>query len=268
MTTSLLYSTPVPIITGLLFAGIIIIHIISFHILRYQKKKYPEHTSNNLGFLEGALLGLLSLLLAFTFNKSASNYETRQKLLVQEANDIETAFFRSDLYKDSIRNEFRNNFKTYISARINYYHAGNDETKIQDALKDAEHISLRIWQLAAKISQNPDVQTRSMQMIPALNNMIDAMSKREAARIVRVPESIIWLLLLLTIVGSFIIGYASDSKKINWIILIIYSLMTVMTIYLILDLDRPRRGLIDTKSMHQNIEKLLDSFQNNETVIK
>ena len=265
MTDSFLYNIPALIIVGILFAGIIIFHIFGFQVISYQKKKNPEHTTSGIGPLEGALLGLLSLLLAFTFNKSASNYDTRKTLLVQEANEIGTALFRTDLYPDSIRNEFRNNFKKYITARIDYYKAGNDENKIRDALKNAEIISKIIWQYASHISQQSIVETRSIQMIPAVNNMIDAMSKREASRISRVPESILWLLFLLTITGSFIVGYASNSKKINWIVIFLYSLMTVMTIYLILDLDRPRRGLINTSSTHLNMDKLLDSFQNHET---
>ncbi len=70
-------------------------------------------------------------MLAFTFNKSASNYDSRKSILVQEANDIATALFRADLYPDSIRQEFRSDLKKYINARIDYYKAGNDENKIR-----------------------------------------------------------------------------------------------------------------------------------------
>ena len=260
MTNSFLYDTPALLIAVILFAGIIIFHIFGFQVIRYQERKNPEHTPNGIGPLEGALLGLLSLMLAFTFNKSASNYDNRKAVLVQESNDIGTALFRSDLYSDSIRQEFRADFKKYIITRIDYYKAGNDENEVQNALKNAELISRRIWLRAAVISQQVAVENRSIQMIPALNNMIDVRSKREALRISRVPESILWLLFLLTITGSFIVGYASNAKKINWTVIILYSLMTVMTIYLILDLDRPRRGLINTSSTHRNIENLLNSF--------
>jgi hypothetical protein len=73
MTASFLYNIPSLIIASLLFAGIIIFHIFGFGVNNYQKKKNPEHTTSGIGPLEGALLGLLSLMLAFTFNKSASN---------------------------------------------------------------------------------------------------------------------------------------------------------------------------------------------------
>ena len=265
MTTSFLYDTPALIIAVLLFFSIIIFHIFGFRVISYQKKKNPEHSTGGTGPLEGALLGLLSLLLAFTFNKSASNYDTRKQLIVQEANDIGTALFRADLYPDSIRQIFRNNFKKYITARIDYYKAGNDENKIQDALKNAEIISERIWQEAALISHQAGIETHSMQMVPAVNDMIDTMSKRESSRVSRVPESILWLLFILALIGSFIVGYASNSKRINWIVIFLYSLMTVMTIYLILDLDRPRSGIINTSSVHQNIDRLLESFENDKT---
>ena len=102
----------------------------------------------------------------------------RRDLLVGESNDIGTALFRSALYPDSVKLAFRNDFKDYIVARIAYYDAGNDEDKILATLQEANDISLRIWQRASYISQLPGDATRSMQMIPAINNMIDAMSKR------------------------------------------------------------------------------------------
>ena len=259
MTSSAVYNTPAPVIAVILFAGIILCYLAGIRLLRYRKKKNPEYEAGGMGALEGGLLGLLSLLLAFTFNKAASNYDTRRAMLVQEANDIGTALYRSDLYPDSIRSEFRNDFKEYIAARIAYYEAGNDENKIRASLDNAENISLRIWKRAAG-NNLPGETTRSMQMIPAINSMMDAMNHREAARVEVVPESILWLLFVLCLAGSFIIGYSSKSKKADWVIVGAYALMTVMTIYLILDLDRPGRGIITTRLAHQYMDHLPDSF--------
>ncbi|MBI1805264.1 MAG: hypothetical protein HY033_13135 [Ignavibacteriae bacterium] len=257
----MLYTAPALLLVGLLFIGIIIFHRLGLWVRQYQKKKDPSYESDGLGPLEGALLGLLSLLLAFTFNQSASHYDTRRDLLVGESNDIGTALLRADLYPDSLRAAFRRDFKEYITERIAYYEVGNDEEAIQTALQKASVLSERIWQRAASVSRQPGDPTRSMQMVPAINNMIDAVSKREEARKKHVPDSIVWLLFLLCLTGSFIVGYASKSRKIDWVILCSYSIMTVMTIFLILDLDRPRRGIIDTSSVHENIRGLLNSFQ-------
>ena len=121
----------------------------------YRTKKDPSHTSDGVGPLEGAVLGLLSLLLAFTFNQSASHYDVRRDLLVGESNDIGTALFRSALYPDSLKFAFRNDFKDYVNARIAYYEAGTDEERILATLQQASDISTRIWQRASHISQLP-----------------------------------------------------------------------------------------------------------------
>ena len=257
----MLYTTPALLLVGLLFIGIILFYKVGLRARHYQKKKDPSYESDGLGPLEGALLGLLSLLLAFTFNQSASHYDTRRDLLVGESNDIGTALFRADLYPDSLKAAFKRDFKEYITERIAYYQAGNNEEAIQTALHNASVLSNRIWERAASVSQQHGDVVKSMQMIPAINNMIDAVSKREEARNKHVPDSIIWLLFLLCLTGSFIVGYASKLRKIDWVILCSYSIMTVMTIYLILDLDRPRRGMIDTNAVHENIHGLLNYIQ-------
>ncbi|MBA3674587.1 MAG: hypothetical protein H0W75_06460 [Chitinophagaceae bacterium] len=262
MSNSFLYNIPVIIIALFLFAFIILFYIFGFYTIRYQKKKDPRFITTGIVPMESALLGLLSLLLAFTFDNSAANHNTRNALLLQEADDIGTALLRSDLYPDSIRQQFRKEFKEYIITRIDYYKAKRDAVKIQVALKNADLISTKIWQHASAISQQSPLDNQSIQMIPAINNMIDTMNKREVSRASHVPESILWLLFLLAMAGSFIVGYASNSKKINWIVIFVYSFMTVMTVYLILDLDRPRRGIINTDNMHLNMEKLLDAFKN------
>ena len=261
----MLYNIPAPLLAAILFIVIMLFYLLGLRVIQYRVKKNPSHTSEGVGPLEGAVLGLLSLLLAFTFNQSASHYDVRRDLLVTESNDIGTALFRSALYPDSLKLAFRNDFNDYIMARIAYYEAGTDEDRILVALQQASDISTRIWQRASYISQLPGDATRSMQMIPAINNMIDAISKREEARKKLVPESILWLLFLLSLTGSFIVGYASKSRKIDYVILCMYSLMTIMTIYFILDLDRPRRGIITTKAAHENIHALLEYLQDNAT---
>lgn len=112
----------------------------------------------------------------------------------------------------------------------------------------------------AVISQTDPSSVKSMQMIPAVNEMMDTVSSREEARKAHVQESILWLLFLFSLAGSFIVGYASKSKRADWIILLFYSFMTVMTVYLILDLDQPRHGIINTKSTHEGMNELMNSF--------
>lgn len=226
----------------------------------FKKKRNPGYTATGIGPFEGAMLGLISLLLAFTFNQSATYYNARRELLMHEANCIGTVILRSDLYPDSVRESFRKDLKQYIVARIEYYDAGTNEKIIDSALQKATVISDRIWNHVATISQKDPSVVKSTQMIPAVNDMIDAVGSREEARNSHVPESILWLLFILCFAGSFIVGFATKSKRADWITLLSYSLITVMTIFIILDLDQPRYGIINNISIHQNIRDLLNYF--------
>jgi hypothetical protein len=42
---------------------------------------------------------------------SGERYDTRRKIIIEEANDIGTALLRSDLYPDSTRTLFRSDFR-------------------------------------------------------------------------------------------------------------------------------------------------------------
>jgi hypothetical protein len=68
------------------------------------------------------------------------------------------------------------------------------------------------------------------------------------------------VLIILTVLGSLIIGYSKKEKKNDWIVLSIYTLMTVVTIYTIVDLDRPRQGIIKTDTAHRKIVELRELF--------
>jgi hypothetical protein len=253
----MLYYIPAPVLAGILFVATVIAYLFGLRVRLIRSKRDSAFQAAGIGPLEGALLGLFSLLLAFTFNQSANDYAAHRDLLVTESNAVETALWRADLYPDSVRQAFRRDFKDYLEARVAYYQAGTDEDVIREARKRSAEASGRIWERASRASLDPGNALRSSQMLPAINSIIDAEARRDDARRRHIPDPILWLLFGLCVVGSFIVGYANSSRKIDWVVLLSYSIMAIMTIYVILDLDRPRRGLIETSSAHQNMVRLL-----------
>jgi len=168
MTSSILCNIDSRVIAALLFIGIILFYFLGLKVCQYKKKRTPGHESLGIGPFEGAMLGLISLLLAFTFNQSASYYDTRRGLLMHETNCIGTVLVRADLYPDSVRKAFRNDLKEYVNARIQYYEAGDNKNEIRAELQRANMISERIWMRAAIISQKDVSVFKSMQMVPAI----------------------------------------------------------------------------------------------------
>jgi len=251
--SNFLFQVPAIVIAGVMFILMIGTNYAGYYL---RKLKDPDRATDGLGPVEGSLLGLLALLLSFTFSMSAGKSDSRRQVIVQEANNIGTAILRCDLYPDSTRRALKADFAAYVQARINYYNAGIDETALNKTLQDAGNISARIWKRVMLLSQDKDNTLRSQQMIPALNDMMDITTTRDAERNAHVPESILWMLFLLTLAGSFVTGYGAKDKRFNLVIVLSFALMTSLTIYLILDLDRPRRGIINMDQTHNKILEL------------
>lgn len=257
---TLLYRMPDLLISLILLVFILCMYILGSKTGKWQKRVNPEGKSDGVGPLEGALLGLLSLMLSFTFGSANSRFESRNNLISDEANEIATAVTRADLYPDSVRTLYRADLKQYVEARIAYYDAQNDQEKIGAAIQDAKTIMTRIWQRTADLSRPTTSSMPHSLMIATVNKMSDLISARESARIKRLPDLIVWLLISLSLLGSFIIGYARKERKKDWIIIMVYTIMNVATIFTILDLDRPFSGVIKTDLMEEKITALRKLF--------
>jgi hypothetical protein len=241
-----------------LFAGMIIIYFLANRLAKLPSfSKFVDDTINP---IEGSLLGLLALLLAFTFGMSASRYETRRAVMLSEANNIGTVILRCDLYPDSTRNKLRTYLKEYVEARIAYFQAGTDDTKETNAIQATEKWDGMIWSTVAEASKVKDNLVASNQMVPALNAMIDIVTTRNAEKNATVPDSILWLLFLLCIISSFILGFQKSTSRNPYIISIVFALMVCACIQVIIDLDRPRQGFINMQGTNQYIVDLRKMF--------
>lgn len=214
-------------------------------------------STEGLGPVEASLFGLLALLLAFTFGEADSRFDVRRRIITTEANNIGTAILRADMYADSERIAFRKDFTGYVEARINYYESKRDEVKITEAKKETTKFATLLWKRAAGLSKHPSNLAASNQMIPALNAMIDITTEREAALKATVPESVLMLLFIISLCCSFFIGYCvAHDKRLNRLAVGGFIFLTTIVIYVIMDLDRPRRGIINLDSNHQYIKDL------------
>ena len=93
-------------------------------------------------------------------------------------------------------------------------------------------------------------------MAPALNEMGDIVVIRDAVKNATVPASILWVLFLLSVCSSFLVGYGAKGKNKNSVAGLVLAAMISISIYLIIDLDKPRRGLITTEGANQKIVDL------------
>lgn len=256
---SLLQSTPTVVVAIALFISLIFFYILGYRLRTRTIKGNPEHTMEDLGAINGTLLGLLALLLAFTFGMSNSRYDTRRALVIEEANAIGTVILRTDIYPDSLQQVLRSHLKDYVEARIAFYQAGMDIDKVVSNYKRGAEISKKIWSMAAAFAKQDNITTRTSELIPALNAMIDITATRRAVGESTIPDSIMYFLFTLCLCSAFLLGY-DRKNKFDWIVVIGFALMLSATVFTIIDLDRPRSGLIDMDTPNQKIIELREMF--------
>jgi uncharacterized membrane protein YbjE (DUF340 family) len=234
--------------------------IISIMIGLMVGKKFHKESQVDTTIL-GSLLTLLGLLLAFSFSMAINYHGMRKDVIIQEANDIGTAILRADLYRDNERNLLRAEFKKYVDARVDYFNAGTDLEKVMTSQKLSGEIQQQLWDHATQFSKDSGYVIASMQMIPALNSMIDITTTRQYGNFVHLPDTITYLLFLLSCVCSFYIGYMFVGKKrFDWVMAMIFCLLTSLVVFVIFDLDRPRRGFIKLDQMNNAIVELKQMF--------
>ena len=206
------------------------------------------------------LLGLLGLLLAFSFGIASSRFDTRRQLVIEEANDIGTVILRTDFFPDSTRRLLRNSLQEYVEARIAFYESGMDMDRTTLYYLRADSLGKHTWDILTRYARHDNFTTKTSEIVPALNAMIDIATTRRAAGESTIPDSIMYFLFVLCFCSAFLLGY-DNKHKIDWIVVIGFAVMLSVTVLTILDLDRPRGGFINMDRPNQKIIELREMFR-------
>jgi hypothetical protein len=209
--------------------------------------------------VQASLLGLLALLLGFTFSLSLNRFDNRSEAVIAEANALGTAYLRTDFRPVTLGDEAKRLLQQYGTIRVE---AGGISADKYDARAEhrieAEAIAARLWQQASTVARdNPS--PAAVSYATALNEMFDDFSARDAAIDRHVPELVIFLLFGTFLLLGGVVGYSSTISGVRPG-MPVYSLMILIVVlcFLIIDLDRPRRGLIevDQTKLRQTVEAM------------
>lgn len=255
-----LMQTAPPVWVALILFVILVLTFILGHRIRIRMaKRNPETEKVELSTINGMLLGLLGLLLAFSFSMSNSRFDMRRELIVEEANDIGTVVLRTYVLPDSVGVPIRESLRLYVEERIAFYESRANFRNAALHYLRADSLSQKIWSAVARQARLDNISVRTSEIIPALNAMIDITTTRRAAGEGTIPDSILYFLFVLCITSSFLIGY--DNKgPIHWIVVVGFAAMLSATVFTIIDLDRPRTGIINMDGPQQRMVDLRGMF--------
>ncbi len=243
MTGDWLYQINLFLIILGMFLVLVVVFLIGYLIAR--KFSISGDADSQITTIQAATLGLLGLLLAFTFSMADQRYETRRHLVFQEANAIGTVYLRAKILPEPNQTQTIGLLKEYVEARLEFFDAGIDSKKLALAITKSEDIQMQLWQLAISISEIYPHSIPYSLFIESLNDMIDIHTARVAAMKNRVPVQIIDLILMSSVIAIGLMGYSSGMVRRRSVVSILLAIsIIVLIVGVIIDLDRPRRGLI------------------------
>ena len=256
-----------PTANGLLFAagiflGMIVLLEAGRRIGMRRLSRDPDGAREGLGVVEGAVFSLLGLLIAFTFSNAATRFDSRRHMIVEEANDIGTAYLRIDLLPEHAQPALKDLFRRYLDSRLETYRKLPDLDAAMSELGRTRSLQGEIWSYATTACRDAGSQPAHMLLLPALNEMFDIVTTRTEAMNIHPPVIIFAMIGFLALGASLLAGFAmSKNRTPSWAHTVSFAAMMALTIYVIVDIEYPRFGLINVRGADRVLVELRESLK-------
>jgi hypothetical protein len=218
----------------------------------------PGTRHETAGVVQGALLGLVGLLLAFGLSMAVGRYESRRALVVQEANDIGTTYLRAQLLAEPERSGSLELLEDYTDAAIDVADAVPDTGQYRTAVANLEALQGELWSLATAAAAADPVGTGPRLYIETLNETFDTHTSRVASLGNRVPTPVMVLLVFGSAIAVGVLAFYLTLLGKGLATSLITAAVVLIILFVSFDLDRPRRGFIQVPDAP--LVQLRDSF--------
>jgi len=237
----------------LLFLGMLTLLEVGRRLGVSRRPKESEGERGSLGAVEGAVFALFGLMVAFTFSGAASRFNEKRMLIAEEANAIETAYLRLNLVPQEAQSALQELFRQYLDSRLETYRKLPNMEAAKLEMAKSKKLQEEIWTDAVVATVLPKSHPDAGKLLlPALNNMIDITTTRSMALQTHPPRIIYALLFGLGLICSLLAGYRmSSDKHRSWLHILGFTVITVIIVYVMLDAEYPRAGLIRLASADQ-----------------
>ena len=224
------------------------------HVLRKKGPRESQASVAQEGYLLGSSLGLLGLLLAFSFGMVLNRYEHRRELVTTEANAIGTAYLRAQLLDEPHRSRLSALLLAYAENRIQLSQADN-----QDAyMARNDHLLTAMWAAVRAARESALQHGITTALLLTFNEVIDLDTERKIAWQLRVPEEVLVLVALYMTITAGVVGYSIDGPRGVRAAFVLFVLLA-LSVTVITDVNRPISG--NARESQNAMKMLLSSLK-------
>jgi hypothetical protein len=216
----------------------------SGYALGYYLRKHEASVREPFGVLQGALLGVVGLILAFGLSLAVGRYEDRRAATVSEANAIGTTYLRAQLIAEPERSGSLALLRDYTDRAIAITHQVPNSAGMRRTTATEDVLQRRLWRLAGRSIAAAPLASAQRLYVDSLNATIDAQSARLAALNNRVPGAVLALEVIGAAVALGLLALHISVLGRGLVPMIAAAVLVTFLLLVTFDLDRPARGLI------------------------
>jgi len=225
--------------------AVMLIAAVAGHLIRkIQERRSPKKVRESgesvaqEGYVFSSMLGLLGLLLAFSFGMVLNRYEVRRELVTSEANAIGTAYLRAQLLDEPHRSRLSQLLVAYTSNRIDLANAGGDSSVL---LARNDQLLTDIWAAVRASRESALAHGMTTALLMSYNEVIDLDTERKVAWDLHVPVEVGVLLIVYLAVMAAVVGHQVDGPR-GRRAAIFFFIAAALSITVMTDLNRPMSG--------------------------
>ena len=243
-TTQILDSLPVVAIFALFVIISLLCYEGGFRVGRWWQERTPGEQEGPTGMIVGSILALLAFLLAVTMSMASDRFDTRRAIVLDEANAIGTTYLRAGYLPEPASSQIRQLLREYAPLRVVV-----TDAKAADVLADvarSREILTQAWAIGQEVAKTTNQGDLVSVFLESLNETIDLNETRITAGLyARVPETILLLLIVGSVLGIGMVGYSAGlTERRSLISAVVLAIALGAVIMILVDLDRPREGFI------------------------
>jgi hypothetical protein len=231
-----------PVLLAAIIACLLLAIETGYRIGAWRHKRRPDERDAPVGAMVGSILGLLALVLGFTFSLAASRFDARRQAVLAEANAIERAYYQARLVKEPQSAEAIKLLEQYIALRLQAVRSN----KPDELLSASEAVHQQLWRQVEGVAAGDPNSAVTELFIESVNDVIEGHATRVVAGLRSRIPIVIWAgLFALVTVSMAAVGYQaglSGTRRSPAMPSLVLAFSLVLL--LIADLDRGHEGLL------------------------
>ena len=196
------------------------------------------------GVLQGALLGVVGLILAFGLTLAVGRYQDRRAATVTEANAIGTTYLRAQLIAEPARSRSLALLRSYTDLALHVSKEVPGSSGMRRTTAAEGVLQRRLWRLAGQSTDAAPIATAPRLYVDSLNATIDAQSARLSSLTNRVPGEVLVLEVVGALIAMGLLALHISVLGRGLVPMLAAAALVTLLLIVTFDLDRPTRGLI------------------------